>query len=129
MPIDPQIRPLKTPRALKHHIFVCQNERPAGHARGCCRTKESEALLQLFKKAVAEADLGVQVRTQKAGCLDVCEYGPAVTIYPDGVWYGGFGSHQESEERLEAVRLIVEEHLVKGDPESSKLAPYRVPGK
>ena len=27
------------------------------------------------------------IRANKSGCLDVCELGPVVVIYPDAVWY------------------------------------------
>jgi (2Fe-2S) ferredoxin len=38
-------------------------------------------------KARAKA-LGLKgVRVNTAGCLDRCEHGPSVVIYPEGVWY------------------------------------------
>jgi hypothetical protein len=27
------------------------------------------------------------VRVNMAGCLDRCEFGPAMVIYPEGIWY------------------------------------------
>ena len=30
-----------------------------------------------------------KVRSNKTGCLDVCEVGPNVVIYPDNIWYTG----------------------------------------
>jgi len=68
------------------HVFCCTNERPAGHPRGCCKDKDAEALRN-YMKAQAKA-LGLEgVRVNIAGCLDRCELGPTMVIYPEGVWY------------------------------------------
>lgn len=33
-------------------------------------------------------ELGLRdVRVNMAGCLDRCEFGPAMVIYPEGIWY------------------------------------------
>jgi (2Fe-2S) ferredoxin len=55
-----------------------------------------------------EAGLGAKVRINKSGCLDQCEHGPTVVVYPDAVWYG----HVQPEDAEE----IVTEHLVGGRP-------------
>lgn len=28
-----------------------------------------------------------RIRVNHAGCLNVCEHGPVMVIYPEGVWY------------------------------------------
>jgi (2Fe-2S) ferredoxin len=61
--------------------------------------------LQQLSKA---AGLGGKVRINKAGCLDQCEHGPMMVVYPEGVWYGNV--------RPEDAAAIVEEHLVGGRP-------------
>lgn len=111
------IRPAKPVRKLEHHVFVCLNERPEGHRRGCCKSKGAEELLERFKIAVSQAGLSARVRTQKAGCLDTCEYGPTVVIYPEGIWYG--------QVRPEDVDEIVQSHLMEGLP----VERLRIPGK
>lgn len=70
------------------HIFVCCNQRAAGHSRGCCDPAGSEALRECFKKEVKRRGLDPLVRANKAGCLDQCEQGPMVVIYPQQIWYG-----------------------------------------
>ena len=40
-----------------------------------------------FVKLINEHGLKGIVRANKSGCLDICELGPAVVVYPDGVWY------------------------------------------
>jgi (2Fe-2S) ferredoxin len=71
-----------------HHIFVCCNQRPEGHPRGCCDPTGSEALRDCFKKELAARGLKTTVRANSAGCLDQCELGPTVVIYPEAIWYG-----------------------------------------
>lgn len=74
------------PPPYTHHIFVCTNRRPEGAAKGCCASKDSEEL-QTYMKARAK-ELGIQnIRVNKSGCLDACEIGPAVVIYPEGTWH------------------------------------------
>jgi (2Fe-2S) ferredoxin len=74
--------------AFRHHVFVCGNARDPGHKRGSCDPAGSQALREAFKKEIKKAGLGPLVRANHAGCLDQCEHGPTVVIYPQGVWYG-----------------------------------------
>jgi (2Fe-2S) ferredoxin len=92
--------------AFTHHIFICTNRRKPGHGRGCCDPDGDEALRSLFKKEVERRGLKPLVRANSAGCLDQCELGPTVVIYPQGVWYGGV--------RAKDVPRIVEETIVGG---------------
>jgi len=90
------------------HIFICVNEREADHPRGCCRAKGSEALAAAFKEAVGRQNLTSQVRANKSQCLDQCEHGPTVVVYPEQVWYGFV--------RPGDVAEIIERHIVGGEP-------------
>lgn len=68
------------------HVFVCTNRRQEGHPRGCCAARNSEKLRDYMKARAKE--LGLKgVRVNSAGCLDRCEFGPTLVIYPEGVWY------------------------------------------
>ena len=70
----------------RHHVFVCTNERPEGHPRGCCSARGSVELRNYMKSKAKE--MGLEgIRINAAGCLDRCELGPTVVIYPEGVWY------------------------------------------
>lgn len=69
------------------HVFVCTNEREPGHPRGCCRSKGGDELRDYMKKKATGLGLGKSVRINNAGCLDRCELGPCMVIYPEGVWY------------------------------------------
>ncbi len=93
------------PPFYRAHVFCCTNERPDGHPRGCCKDKDAEALRN-YMKARAKA-LGLEgVRINIAGCLDRCELGPTMVIYPEGVWY-----HYRSAEDLDE---ILQTHVVEG---------------
>ncbi|MDE2029144.1 MAG: (2Fe-2S) ferredoxin domain-containing protein [Alphaproteobacteria bacterium] len=69
-----------------HHAFCCTNRRPDGHERGCCVSKGGERLRNYMKKRAKEMGLP-STRINGAGCLDRCEMGPCIVIYPEGVWY------------------------------------------
>ena len=92
--------------AFTHHIFICCNQRSPGHARGCCDPSGSEQLRNAFKAEVERRGLNPLVRANKAGCLDQCELGPTVVIYPQGIWYGNV--------QLDDVSRIIEETIVGG---------------
>jgi len=80
------------------HVFCCTNVRADGHSRGCCAAKGSGALRDYMKRRAKE--LGLQkTRVNTAGCLDRCELGPAMVIYPEGVWYS-YASEADVEEIL-----------------------------
>lgn len=74
------------PLFYRRHVFCCVNERPAGHPRGCCKAKGSERLRNYMKARAKEFGLE-DVRINQSLCLDRCELGPTMVIYPEGVWY------------------------------------------
>jgi (2Fe-2S) ferredoxin len=96
-----------TPPFIKH-IFVCLNERDPGNPRGDCTQKGSPDLLKKLKAALKARGLDETIRANKAGCLDNCEQGCSVVVYPEGVWYG----HVTEAD----VEEIVEQHLRNGKP-------------
>ena len=89
----------------QHHVFCCLNVRPAGNPRGCCADKGSAILRNYMKDRAKELGLA-GVRINSAQCLDRCEFGPVMVIYPEGVWY---------QYRTKAdVDEILTTHLVEG---------------
>ena len=46
------------------------------------------------------------VRINQAGCLDRCELGPTLVIYPEGIWY-----HYQT---IEDAEEILQRHIVQG---------------
>lgn len=71
----------------RHHIFVCENLREPGHPRGSCAEKGSPDMRAALNSEIASRNLKGIIRANKAGCLDYCEQGPCMVIYPEGVWY------------------------------------------
>ena len=90
---------------FEHHIFCCTNRREPGHTRGCCAEKDAEALRDYMKTQVKQAGIP-GTRVNNAGCLDRCELGPCMVIYPEGVWYA-CKTKQDVDE-------VIEEHLKNG---------------
>ena len=88
------------------HVFCCVNERPAGHKRGCCKSKGAEKLRNYMKARAKELGLD-SIRINQSGCLDRCELGPTMVIYPEGVWY--------SVATVEDVEAVLQRHLVAGE--------------
>lgn len=95
------------PPPYTRHVFVCTNRRPDGSPRGCCASKGSEELRLALKKELDAQDLR-NVRINTAGCLDACERGMAVVVYPEGTWYGPV--------KPEDVKELVTSHLKDGQP-------------
>jgi (2Fe-2S) ferredoxin len=94
--------------AFERHVFICHNTRPADAPRPCCTIDGKSDLHTRMQQLARAAGLGTKVRINKAGCLDQCEHGPMVVVYPEAVWYGKV--------RPEDAEEIVEEHLVGGRP-------------
>ena len=61
----------------------------------------------MFKQEIVDNKLVGKVRANKAGCLDFCEQGPTVVVYPEGVWYRIADPEND-------VRDIVEQHCKNG---------------
>jgi (2Fe-2S) ferredoxin len=90
---------------FRSHVFCCLNERPPGHERGCCKDKGAVRLRNYLKARVKELGLD-GVRINQSGCLDRCELGPTMVIYPEGVWYH-YSTIEDAEE-------ILQTHILKG---------------
>ena len=68
------------------HILCCCNQRPEGHPRSCCGDRGGKELMETMTARIAE--MGVEnVTITEAGCMERCELGPTMVIYPDAVWY------------------------------------------
>ena len=93
---------------FEKHIFICENKREPGHPRGCCSEKGSIEIRKKFKDRLKELGLNSKIRTNSSGCLDGCEFGPTVVIYPEQVWYGGV--------KLEDVEEIIQSHIINNHP-------------
>jgi len=93
---------------FERHVFVCHNVRPAGAPRPSCTADGTSALFTQLQQLSKAAGLPPRVRINKSLCLDQCEHGPNVVVYPEAVWYGNVQPEDAAE--------IVNEHLIAGRP-------------
>lgn len=100
---------------FERHVFICTNRRDAGNPKGCCASKGADKIRDAFKGQLFAANLHAQVRPNKSGCLDQCEHGVAVVVYPEQVWYGNV--------TLADVPEIIERHLKNGQVVERLLLP------
>ncbi|CAM2140130.1 Ferredoxin, 2Fe-2S [Pararobbsia alpina] len=73
---------------FEHHVFFCLNQRDPGERQSCANCG-SQKMQEYAKKRIKQLGLAGpgKVRINKSGCLDRCEEGPVVVIYPQGTWY------------------------------------------
>lgn len=91
-----------------HHVFFCLNRRDDG--RECCAARDAERLQAYAKDRIKQLGLAGpgKVRVNKAGCLDRCELGPVLVVYPEAIWYT-YVDEKDIDE-------IIDSHLVGGKP-------------
>jgi (2Fe-2S) ferredoxin len=106
--------PNDPPLYFDAHLFVCCNRRPDGHPRGSCAASGSEKLRDYMKARAKELNLP-RLRVNSAGCLDRCELGPCLVIYPEGVWYR-IGSPAD-------IDRVLEQHVRDGARVTDLLLP------
>lgn len=90
----------------RKHVFFCTNQRDDGSA--CCADKSAQALRDYAKSRVKALGMSGEgrIRINNSGCLDRCEEGPVIVVYPEGVWY----TYVDKED----IDEIIDQHLLKG---------------
>jgi (2Fe-2S) ferredoxin len=88
------------------HVFMCVNQRDDG--RPSCQECGAQAAQKHAKKRVKELGLNGagKIRINQSGCLDRCEEGPVLVVYPEGTWYTYVDNSDIDE--------IIDSHLVGG---------------
>ena len=90
----------------QRHVFFCVNQRDDG--KRCCADHAAAGCRDYAKrrmKAAGRHGRGM-VRVNQCGCLDRCEEGPVMVVYPEAVWY----SYVDRED----IDEIIEQHFLKG---------------
>jgi (2Fe-2S) ferredoxin len=83
-----------------HHILVCASFR-GSEAKGKCIKRRSLQLIPHLEEELADRELNAMVST--TGCLNLCEEGPVMVIYPQAYWYRGVASEEAVNEILDAL--------------------------
>ncbi len=91
---------------FEQHVFICMNQREDG--RPCCGARGAQAAQKHAKSRLKALDLNGEgkIRINQAGCLDRCEEGPVLVIYPQGTWYTYFDTQD--------IDDIIDTHLIGG---------------
>ena len=91
---------------FQYHAFVCDQHNPEGVPS--CAARGSGKTLDALRREVAARGLVDTVQITACGSLGLCERGPNLVVYPEGVWY--------SNVTPEDVPEIVESHFTRGKP-------------
>src|SRR6266576_6193214 len=106
---------------IRHHVFVCTGK--SCSARDSAEVREAfERELKtrgvLFGKETKGKNPHGSIVLTECESVGFCSIGPAVMIYPDGVWY--------AQVRVSDVAEIIESHLLNGRV-VERLALMKVP--
>ena len=93
------------------HIFFCINQKAPG--KKCCQLANASEFFDYAKQRIQALGLWGEgkIRVSSSGCLGRCTQGPALVIYPEGVWYT-YGSFED-------IDTIIDQHVLLGKPVSS----------
>jgi len=91
---------------FRFHLFICTQQKPEGVPS--CPASGSFAVLDALDREIQATGLNHDVQLTTCGCMGLCDEGPVMVVYPEGVWY----------RRVQAsdVSAIVGTHLRGGTP-------------
>jgi NADP-reducing hydrogenase subunit HndC len=82
----------------RSHILVCAGTN--------CVLNGSQVVERTFIQELEKRGLDKEIKIVETGCFGLCDHGPTVVIYPEGVLY--------CRVKEEDVAEIIEEHIIKG---------------
>ncbi len=91
---------------FRYHVFACEQRKAEGVP--CCTARGSVAVIDALRRELAAKQLLEVVQVTTCGSLGLCERGPNLVVYPEGVWYSGVSPAD--------VPDIVSEHFQQGRP-------------
>jgi (2Fe-2S) ferredoxin/2-polyprenyl-3-methyl-5-hydroxy-6-metoxy-1,4-benzoquinol methylase len=91
---------------FRYHVFACEQQKPEGAP--CCAARGGARVLEALRREVGMRGLVDVVQVTACGSLGLCEHGPNLVVYPEGVWYSGVTEADVPE--------IVRSHFQEGAP-------------
>jgi (2Fe-2S) ferredoxin len=67
------------------HLFVCTQQKPEGVPS--CAASGSLAILDGLDRELQARGIDGEVQLTTSGCMGLCDEGPVMVVYPEGVWY------------------------------------------
>lgn len=89
---------------FRYHVYICEQQKPDGVP--CCAARGASRVIEALRREIGARGLFDEVQITTCGSLGLCERGPNMVVYPDGVWYSGITP--------EDVPEIVERHFLNG---------------
>ncbi len=105
--------------AYQYHVYVCNQKKPEGVPS--CSAHGSDKLIDRLRAEIMKKGLGDSVQITTCGSIGLCERGPNMVVYPDGVWYSGVTVDDVPEivsEHFQSGRIV--ERLANNDPAAMK---------
>jgi (2Fe-2S) ferredoxin len=87
---------------------MCTGSKLVGDRKGTCHSRNAVGLVNQLMMELEDRDLASEVIVSATSCYGICDKGPVMVVYPDGVWYGNLDAS--------AIEAIAEEHLEGGVP-------------
>jgi (2Fe-2S) ferredoxin len=85
-----------------HHLLVCASFRLKGESQGLCHKKDSPALLGYLQSELSDRGMD-DIMVSSTGCMNRCEKGPLMVVYPEASWYGDL-NEEKIDEILDALQ-------------------------
>jgi (2Fe-2S) ferredoxin/predicted O-methyltransferase YrrM len=91
---------------FRYHVFACDQQKPEGVP--CCNARGSGQVLDALRRELNTRGLADEVQVTVCGSLGLCEHGPNLVVYPEGLWYCGV--------TVADVAEIVQSHFAENRP-------------
>ena len=82
----------------RSHVLICSGS--------MCISRGAKSLRDEFEDHLSKLKIRDEIKLVNTGCVGLCEQGPFVIVYPEGVFY--------SRVKNKDIKTICEEHLYKG---------------
>ncbi len=80
---------------FRYHVFVCEQQKAEGVP--CCAARGAAKTIDALRREIGRQNLAGKVQVTTCGSIGLCERGPNLVVYPDGLWYSGVTAADVSE--------------------------------